>query len=421
MRNLVIVGAQWGDEGKGKIVDYFCGDFDYVVRFGGGANAGHTLVVDGRKVSVHLLPSGWVRGKICMLGPGMVIDPNGLRQEMEQVAVAGRSLATGQLRISARAQLVMPYHRQLDELREGNAGALGTTRRGIGPAYEDKAARRGLRMVDLLAPERATGALEVAHAAAAERIAALGGRAPELSAMQTELREQAKHLAPYVCDASLELHQAIRAGKRVLFEGAQGVLLDLDHGTYPFVTSSTTLPGGACAGAGLGPSLLDDVVGVTKAYTTRVGAGPFPTELGSQAAAQLRQRGGEFGATTGRPRRCGWLDLPALRYAVRVGGLSKLALTKLDVLAGMAEPYVCTAYELNGKSQEEVPVHAADWQAVKPIYRRVEGFDSLDDEVQSYADLPRSARDFVELVEREVDCQICLVSVGPGRGQTLPR
>jgi adenylosuccinate synthase len=417
MPDIVIIGAQWGDEGKGKVVDLYSESADMVVRFGGGNNAGHTLVVDGRKLVLHLIPSGVLYpGKRFVLGEGMVIDPRALLEEIDSLARAGVALSPDTLLVSDRAHLVLPYHRRLDELREGGAGALGTTRRGIGPAYEDKVGRRGIRAGDLLDQDRLRRRLAVAVAEANRRIVAGGGQPLELEPLVGELAAQAARLAPHVTDTSLAVQRAAAAGRRLLFEGAQGALLDIDHGTYPYVTSSTTVAAGASTGAAT-------VVGVSKAYTTRVGEGPFPTEIHGAEGERLRTRGAEFGATTGRPRRCGWLDLPALSYAARVSGLTALALTKLDILAGMSPIRVCEAYELRGQRLPAgaFPADAEDLAMARPIYRELDGFEGDLGAARSYSELPAAARAYVEMIERELGLEVVLVSTGAARHLTLVR
>jgi len=422
MANLVVIGTQWGDEGKGKIVDMLSEQADVVVRFGGGNNAGHTLVVQGRQTILHLIPSGVLHpGKRVVLGDGMVVDPEALLTEMDQLDELGLTLGPEQLLVSSKAHLVLPYHRVIDELREGTEMALGTTRRGVGPAYEDKTARRGLRVGDLLRPARLRVRLTAALGDASSRIEALGGEAPTLEPTLNALTAQAERLRPHITDTSLFLDKAARAGKRLLFEGAQGVLLDLDHGTYPFVTSSTTLGGGMAAGAGFAAHRIDRVIGVAKAYVTRVGDGPFPTEIQGAAGEFLRKKGHEYGATTGRPRRCGWLDLPALRYAVRVGGVRALALTKLDVLSGTGTLPVCVAYRIGEQRVEEFPPDLEDLEQATPELEQLDGFTGDLSATESYEALPDGAQQLVATVERETKVPVGWVSVGPGREQTLRR
>ncbi|MBK8481313.1 MAG: adenylosuccinate synthase [Proteobacteria bacterium] len=422
MGNLSVVGAQWGDEGKGKIVDLLTPGADIVVRFAGGSNAGHTLVVDGKRIVVHLLPSGVVhRGKVCVLGDGVVVDPAGLLQELSDLDASGLRPEPAGLRLSARAHLVLPYHRELDRRREGVAETLGTTQRGIGPAYEDKMARRGLRVCDLRAPERLRARLAVAVDHVNGQLALLGGPRFTVDELLPQVLEHARQLEPYIEDTGAFLQRAVADGRKILFEGAQGVLLDIDHGTYPFVTSSTTLAGGAIAGAGVAARDLGAVVGVAKAYITRVGKGPFPTELHGDDGARLRKEGGEFGSTTGRPRRCGWLDLPQLRYAARVGGLDWLALTKADVLAGIEQIKVCVAYRWQGKQIETPPVDAEDLADCEPILEDLLPFTGSLREVRDYDALPAGLRALVALIEREVGVRIGLLSLGPQRDQTILR
>lgn len=422
MENLVVVGTQWGDEGKGKIVDLLTGEVDLVVRYGGGNNAGHTLVVDGRKVVLHLIPSGILHpGKRAVLGNGMVIDPEALVEEIEQLGTMGIHVDERTLFISNRAQLILPYHRVLDGLREGTGGALGTTRRGVGPAYEDKAARRGIRAGDLLRPRRLKRKLEAALTEANARITRLNGDPLGLEQVFDQARELGQRLERHIIDTHNVLHGALRAGERLLFEGAQGVMLDVDHGTYPFVTSSTTLAGGASAGAGVGPWRLDGVVGVTKAYLTRVGDGPFPTEIAGDVAEALRATGSEYGATTGRPRRCGWLDLPALRYACELSGVRWIALTKLDVLESIEEIQVCTAYRLDGEIIDTIPEDAEDLERVEPVLERVAPFGGEVTTAQDVDGLPLGARQYVELIEERIGIPVRWISVGPDRSQTLYR
>jgi adenylosuccinate synthase len=422
MANLVVIGAQWGDEGKGKIVDLLSEQADVVVRFGGGNNAGHTIVVQGRQVILHLIPSGILHeGKRVVLGDGMVIDPEALLAELGELGGLGVTLGPDELLVSSKAHLVLPYHRVLDELREGTTGALGTTRRGIGPAYEDKAARRGLRAGDLLRPERLARRLDAALGPANRRIEGMGGTPVDPGRTLEALSEQAGRLAPHITDTSLFLDRVASEGRRLLFEGAQGVLLDVDHGTYPFVTSSTTVGGGVSAGAGFPAHRIEKVVGVAKAYVTRVGDGPFPTEIAGAEGEALRKKGHEYGATTGRPRRCGWLDLPALRYAVRVGGVQRLAVTKLDVLAGVSPLHICTAYSVGGRRVEHFPPDVEDLEQAEPELVEVPGFSGDLSRARAMEDLPDGARRYLERLEREIGVPVEWVSVGPGREQTLKR
>jgi adenylosuccinate synthase len=417
MSVAVVVGAQWGDEGKGKIVDLYTEYADVVVRYAGGANAGHTLVVGDEKVVVHLMPSGILRPQThCVVGQGMVLDLAVLCEEIDDLAKRGVS-SEGRLHVSNRAHVILPYHKLVDSLREARVGALGTTKRGIGPAYEDKAARRGIRMLDLARPDAFREKVVQNLAAWAPVIRDLGGEVPEGRPMADDVLVWGERLAPYSCDASRLLHDEIRAGKNVLFEGAQGTLLDLDQGTYPFVTSSSAVAGGACTGAGIGPTLIDHVIGITKAYTTRVGEGPFPTELQGDDAEKLRTAGAEFGATTGRPRRVGWLDVAALRLAVRVNGMTGLAVTKLDVLSGTAKIRVCVAYRLDGKELDEIPLDRLD-DAV-PVYDEVPGWTATLSAVRAWDDLPEATRRYVERIESWTGCPVFLASVGARRTETF--
>jgi adenylosuccinate synthase len=424
MTNLSVVGAQWGDEGKGKVVDLLTQRVDVVVRFAGGANAGHTLIVDGKKIVVHLLPSGVAHpGKLCVLGDGMVVDPAGMLEELAQLDAIGLKPTPESLRLSKRAQLVLPYHRELDRLREKTPSAIGTTCRGIGPAYEDKVARRGLRVCDLQNESRLRNRLGEALEAANQRIVQLGGQALARQEVESQLQRQAEQLLPYVDDTSRFIDRAIEQGKRVLFEGAQGVLLDIDHGSYPFVTSSTTTAGGACGGAGVGPNALGEIIGVSKAYVTRVGEGPFPSEIDGTEADRLREAGAEYGATTGRPRRCGWLDLVALRYARRVSGLRWLALTKLDVLARLPRVRVCVGYRLGDQTLDSLPADPEELAEVEPIFRDFEplNWDAERQAARSYDALPQQVRRFIEFVEAESGVSVAVVSFGPAREQSLLR
>src|SRR5262245_4573625 len=426
MSVVIVVGAQWGDEGKGKVVDLFTERADIVVRYGGGANAGHTLVIDGQKLVTHLVPSGVCHpGKSCVLGDGMVIDPHTLLEEIARCQARGL-LVRGELLIGLGAHVILPYHKLVDGLRE-DAGAkrgkaIGTTRRGIGPAYEMKAARRGVRMRDLLRPERLRALIASNIDDLAPVIEHLGGTAPtsaEITKWTDEALAAGEKLRVHTGEAGRHVARAIGDGRHVLFEGAQGCLLDLDHGTYPYVTSSSTIAAGACQSAGIGPTAIDAVVGITKAYATRVGEGPFPTELHGELGERLRKAGGEYGATTGRPRRCGWLDLPALRMGARLSGMTSLALTKLDVLAGLPEVSVCVAYRVDGKELDEPPIDPDDIARAEPVFTGLPGWGTLPPDARDVADLPASARAYVETIERIAGVSFCLVSVGPDRSETI--
>jgi adenylosuccinate synthase len=421
MAVVVVVGAQWGDEGKGKIVDLYTQDADVVVRYGGGANAGHTLVVGGEKVVLHLVPSGVLHARTrCVLAQGTVVDPAVLLREMDEIATRGL-LAPGaaqeRLAISDRAHVVLPHHPVIDRLREAGAGAIGTTKRGIGPAYEDKAARRGVRLGDLLDRTRFEPRLEANLAAWAPIAHALGGTLPSVSEVLDTYLAYGERLRPYVCDTAKIVADAVARGQNVLLEGAQGTMLDVDHGTYPFVTSSSTTAGGACAGAGIGPTAITRVIGITKAYATRVGGGPFPTELHGPEGERLREVGGEFGATTGRPRRCGWLDIPALRYAVRINGIGALAMTKLDVLSGLDEVRVCVAYERRGETLHDVPYD--DLESLVPVYETFPGWREPLSHCRAIDELPATARAYVRRIEELAGCPIGLVSIGADRSETI--
>jgi adenylosuccinate synthase len=426
MSVVIVVGAQWGDEGKGKVVDLFTERADAVVRYGGGANAGHTLVIEGKKLVTHLVPSGVCHpGKSCVLGDGMVIDPQTLLEEIAECQARGL-LMQSELLVGLGAHVILPYHKLIDGLREDHSAkrgkAIGTTRRGIGPAYEAKAGRRGVRMRDLGKPARLADLVRANLEDLAPLITHLGGTPPTEAVIATwiaEALECGQRLAPYTGDAGRHVSNVIRAGEHVLFEGAQGCLLDLDHGTYPYVTSSSTIAAGACQSAGIGPTMIDAVVGITKAYATRVGEGPFPTELHGDAGDRLRVAGGEFGATTGRPRRCGWLDLPALRMGVRLSGMQSLALTKLDVLAGLGEVKVCVAYKVDGKELDEPPIDPDDIARAEPVYRTFPGWDKLPSEAHEIGDLPAPARAYVQTISEMAGVPFCLVSVGPDRSETI--
>jgi adenylosuccinate synthase len=420
MSVVVIVGAQWGDEGKGKVVDLYTEHANVVARFGGGANAGHTLVVDGQKLVTHLLPSGVLHpGKKCVLGAGMVVEPRVLLEEIDGCKQRGLLADDNDLLLSDRAHVILRYHRDIDALRESRAGAIGTTKRGIGPAYEAKMARRGVRVADLLREDRVRPLLEQNLSEVNPYVTRLGGKPYDLNELVTEALELGQKLARYVADTSRFVYDAIRRGESVLCEGAQGALLDVDHGTYPFVTSSSTLAGGACTGLGIGPTEIDAVVGISKAYATRVGAGPFPTELHGEDGDKLREAGGEYGATTGRPRRCGWLDLPALRLAVRLNGMNGIALTKLDVLKAMKHVKACVAYKLDGRTLDELPLDAADLARVEPVYETFEGLSADLSQARDLDDLPPAARRYLARISDLAGVPLYLVSVGPGRAETM--
>jgi adenylosuccinate synthase len=423
MAVVVVVGAQWGDEGKGKIVDLLTENTELVVRWAGGANAGHTLVVDGKKYVTRLIPSGILRaGVTCVLGEGMVIDPATLVEEITAFRSQGFMRRDQDLVVAERAHLTLPYHKEIDRLREERPGNIGTTRRGIGPTYESKASRIGLRVADLLRPERFRALLARNVAVVAPVIAEMGGQPPDATAIATSYLALGEQIRPFIHDASRFVHEAVRRGGHVMFEGAQGVLLDLDHGTYPFVTSSSTTAGGACAGLGIGPTAIDTVLGIAKGYATRVGGGPFPTELNDETGQLLRTRGNEFGAVTGRPRRCGWLDVPALRLAIRLSGIEGLALTKLDVLAGLERVKVCVAYRLQGQTLDEMPLDLDDLAAAEPVFEELPGWPDIPAaslEAGASPRVPAAAARFVESVSALAGVPVWMTSWGPARSQTV--
>lgn len=412
----VVVGAQWGDEGKGKIVDVLSAAADVVVRYQGGPNAGHSIVREGGTVVLHLVPAGVMHeSPRCLLGSGVVVDLPRLREEVERLEGLGLQVRS-RLGVSAHAHLILPYHRVVEAIAEMGPGAIGTTGRGIGFAYRDKAARTGLRVEDLFDPARFAAGMD----RNLERLRREFPAAAELrwmsgKALLAEWREGIAWLAPLVCDVSAELHAALAAGRRVLLEGAQGTLLDLDHGTYPFVTSSPASAAGAPLGVGLGPRAVDRVIGVTKAYTTRVGLGPFPSEMPEAEAARLRAAGEEYGATTGRPRRCGWLDVPALRFAARVNGLDELFVTKLDVLDAFEEIRVVAAYERDGEAVAEFPAGASALERCRPAWKSFPGWRSPTTGVRTWGELPAPARQYLEWIEGECGVPITSVSVGARR------
>jgi adenylosuccinate synthase len=423
MAAVVIVGAQWGDEGKGKVVDIFTAEADLVVRYAGGPNAGHTLVVEGEKVIVRLIPSGILHpGTQCVLAQGMVIDPATLLTEIDELVTRGklpRGVDKSRLAVSDRAHAILPYHVLVDTLREQGARAIGTTKRGVGPCYEDKVGRRGVPLGALRDLGRARELISAALESWAPTVTALGGKLPSIDDVMQGIEPLARRIVPLLTDTATLVEGAVRAKKKVLLEGAQGTLLDIDHGTYPFVTSSSATAGGACTGAGVGPTRIDKVVGLAKAYSTRVGGGPFPTELSDDTGARLREKGAEFGSVTGRPRRTGWLDVSALSYAVRVNGLDALALTKLDVLTGLSELKVCVAHR--GRDGTVAPFAIDQDPACEPVYETLPGWSESLVEARSMSDLPRSARDYVDFIEQRAACPIELVSVGPGRDETIIR
>jgi adenylosuccinate synthase len=428
MPNVVVVGAQWGDEGKGKVVDLLTEHAQVVVRFQGGNNAGHTLVVGGQKTVLHLIPSGILHpGKTCVIGNGCVLDPTVLMKEIDGLKARGFLQDNAQLLISEHAHVIFPWHKHLDALREKARGgsAIGTTGRGIGPSYEDKVARRGIRVRDLLDTERLRRRVKERLPSALEEMAHLARQARaeepllDAEAIVSEYTVLGSRLAPFVGDASLFLAEHIRKGTRIMLEGAQGTLLDVDHGTYPYVTSSNTVAGNAAVGSGIGPTAIDKVLGITKAYTTRVGGGPFPTELNDPIGERLRKVGDEFGATTGRPRRCGWFDSVVLRYSARVNGLWGLALTKMDVLSGLETVKLCTAYELDGKRLTELPGELEDFSRVTPVYEELPGWEQRLAGCRTLEDLPPAALKYVRRIEESTGVPVVCISVGAERGETI--
>jgi adenylosuccinate synthase len=423
MANVVVVGAQWGDEGKGKVVDLLTQYADAVVRFQGGNNAGHTLVVGGEKTVLHLIPAGILHeGKFCVIGNGVVADPEVLCGEIDRLKARGFLRDDAQLVLSLDAHAIMPWHKAIDQAREARAGAgkIGTTGRGIGPTYEDKVARRGLRIRDLLDEERLARRVKERLPAARDELRSLGA-SPDLDESRIVARhaELGRKLRPYARDASLWLHRAIGAGKALLFEGAQGTLLDVDHGTYPFVTSSNTVAGNAACGSGVGPTAIDTVIGITKAYCTRVGGGPFPTELHDATGERLRTEGHEFGATTGRPRRTGWIDVLALRYAARVNGLDGLAMTKLDVLTGFPDVKLAVGYRDGDRAVDEMPSDLEALERCQAVYQSMPGWTEKLDGARRWEELPRNARSYVERVAALAGVKVMAVSVGAERGETI--
>lgn len=420
--NIVVVGVQWGDEGKGKVVDALAEHFDIVARYQGGANAGHTVVVGEKKFVLQLLPTGILRaGKVAVVGNGVVVDPEALFHELEAIEKAGVEVGD-RLRVSDRAHLILPYHRTHELAAEAarGAGKIGTTAKGIGPSYEDKAGRRGLRTCDLRDPEvfrrKCAAVLEEKNRFAS---AVFGSGMLDAAEVVERYYETACRLVPYLTNVSVYLNDAIDQGQSVLFEGAQGTLLDLDHGTYPFVTSSSAAAGGAATGTGVGPSRLGAVIGVSKAYATRVGGGPFPTEAAGPEAEKIRERGGEYGAVTGRPRRCGWFDVPAARYSARLNGLSALVITKLDILDHLAEIPVGVEYEIDGKPLADFPAEIEVLERVKVRYKLVPGWQQPTFGLRDLAALPQKARDYLRFLADQVGVEIAMVSTGPARDQTI--
>jgi adenylosuccinate synthase len=420
-KNVIVIGCQWGDEGKGKVVDILAESSDIIARFQGGANAGHTILTDGKKYVLHLVPSGIIHGgKICYIGNGVVLDPFGLIEELSILQKEGIS-ATGRLFISSATNLVLSYHKLIDQIEEKRKGddGIGTTLRGIGPAYRDKIDRCGIRLCDLFAPERLRKKLEIQPKIKTEYFAGSDDERANINKIYESLLEIAPVFKPMMTDVSLRLEQHWKEGKSILFEGAQGAMLDIDLGTYPFTTSSNTTTGGALTGLGISPKMIDEVVGVVKVYTTRVGTGPFPTELVDEIGQELRNIGGEYGATTGRPRRTGWLDLVALRHACRINGVEKIAVTKLDVLDRFETIKVCTGYSFNGTILKELPLDSSDLWTVQPIYKEFKGWQSPTVGITGMDQLPIEARKYLEYVTADLGVKICLISTGAARRETI--
>jgi adenylosuccinate synthase len=421
-KTAVIIGAQWGDEGKGKIVDVLSENFSMVARYAGGHNAGHTVIINGKKFILQLVPSGVLRpGCRGVIGNGVVLDPIALLKEIANLRAAGITI-DGNLFVSNRAQVILPYHRMIELAAENAPGRvkIGTTSRGIGPAYEDKMGRRGLRVADLLDLDLLKTHIENAvHEKNMIAHALFNSEPLDADKMYKEYADAAAQIAPFVCDTAALLNQALAAGESVMFEGAQGTMLDIDHGTYPFVTSSSATSGGAATGTGVAPTAISTVIGVTKAYCTRVGGGPFPTEALDSLGDLLRTRGNEFGAVTGRPRRCGWLDLPLLRYAGMINGISWIVVTKLDVLDELAEIPICVGYKINGKKTAEVPAQASGYEQIECVYKKMPGWRTSTQGITQLEKLPKAAREYLAFVERESGARIGMVSTGPGREQTM--
>ena len=422
MANVIIIGAQWGDEGKGKIVDLLTDQFDIVARYQGGHNAGHTVMINGQQFILHLIPSGILRGnRMCIIGTGVVIDPKALLEEVKMLEKANIKVR-GNLFISNRAHLILPYHRAQEQASENARGSkkIGTTARGIGPAYEDKMARRGLRMTDLLDPK---GLKEVIFGITEEKkrlIASVNGSSLlDSNQIYSEYVSYGEQLREFIVDTAFLLNEKIQNGSRVLFEGAQGTLLDIDHGTYPYVTSSNSMAGGACVGTGVAPSWITGTIGIAKAYTTRVGGGPFPTELSGSIGEKLRQRGAEFGASTGRPRRCGWFDGPATSYSVILNNLQAIVITKLDVLDEFEEIKICTGYNYRGSRLNEFPAEIKVLESVKPIYKSIPGWESSTAGIRNYDELPSKAKDYLQMLSDITKTEFSFISTGPDRKHTI--
>ena len=427
MSTLIVVGSQWGDEGKGKITDLLSEEADIIVRYQGGCNAGHTVVKGDEQYIFHLIPSGILHeGVKCLIGNGVVVDPQSLLQEIESLKKKNIEI-NGNLLIDFKAHVVLPYHKTLDEMKETKRGKdkIGTTKRGIGPAYVDKIARTGIRMIDLIDEKSLSKKLENTlneKNTIFEKLYGVKISNQEKKDIIKKYREYGQLLKKYVIDISLYLNQAINEDKKILFEGAQGTLLDIDHGTFPYVTSSNPIAGGACIGTGVGPTKIDRVTGITKAYTTRVGRGPFPTEIqGEEIEEYIRQKGGEFGATTGRPRRCGWFDMILVNYAVRINGMDSMVITKIDVLSDFDKIKICTSYKYNGKMIKEFPVDLKTLQKCIPVYEEMEGWKGNISQITKYKDLPQQLKAYISRIEELVRTKVVIVSVGPKRSQTIIR
>lgn len=423
MKGIVVIGAQWGDEGKGKITDFLAAKADVVVRYQGGNNAGHTVEVGNKQYKLHLIPSGILNDDaLCVIGDGVVIDPEALINEIIYLENEGVNVTPDKLVISDRAHLIMPYHKVIDCLSEKSKGKddIGTTGKGIGPCYTDKHERSGIRMCDLLHPDTFKEKLN-ANVATKNKIikSVYGGEELDSSEIYNKYMEYAETIEKFLRDTTVVLYEELKAGKKVLFEGAQGTLLDIDYGTYPFVTSSHPISGGVCIGAGVGPTAITSAVGVCKAYTTRVGKGPFPTELENEMGDHIREKGFEYGTTTGRARRCGWLDLVIVKYGARISGLTDLAITKLDTLSGMDKLMICTGYELDGKVIDYFPASLEDLARCKPVYETMDGWDDSVQHAKSFDELHENAKKYLKRIEEYTETRISIVSVGPGRGQTI--
>ncbi|GAB6160941.1 adenylosuccinate synthase [Desulfothermus naphthae] len=425
-KNRVIIGSQWGDEGKGKIVDLLSQEADVIVRFQGGANAGHTLVVGDKKIILHLVPSGILHeSKLCLIGNGVVLDPEIFCEEIDELERSGIVVSPQRLKISYKTHLIMPYHKMLDNLRESKksgSNKIGTTGRGIGPAYEDKVSRVGIRACDVLDEKRLREKIE--RALAEKNVLFkhyFDSKEISLDEILEKIGDNLKKLRPYLADISTEIYNAMNKGKAILFEGAQGTFLDIDHGTYPYVTSSNTVASNVCAGAGCGIKVIDEILGVVKSYTTRVGGGPFPTELNNETGEYLRSKGGEFGATTGRPRRCGWLDLVVLRESVRLNNITSIVLTKLDVLSGLDPLKICTKYQFNGKEILYPPQIENGLAKVTPIYETMKGWNEDISQIRNFDELPPAALDYIRFIEDSLEVKVKIISVGPERSQTIFR